>query len=330
MINQGKLVISLDFELLWGMRDKRTIASYGENILGARSATLKMLEVFNQFNAVATFATVGFLFADTKEELLKFLPESKPKYDDKNLSPYNGHLDSIGESENVDNYHYAFNLIKEIQKYPKQEMASHTFCHYYCLENGQDIIDFKQDMEAAFKIAEKNNIKLESLVFPRNQYNKEYLNVCKNLGITSYRGNEKVWFNKAESGQDETLFKRAFRLLDSYINISGHHSFSIDSIEKTVPYNIPSSRFLRAYSPKLKSLDGLKLKRILKGMTHAAKNNEIFHLWWHPHNFGSFQNENFEFLEKILKHYEFLNSKYGFTSATMKEVASEIKEKDNE
>jgi hypothetical protein len=33
-VQYGALVISLDFELLWGVRDKRTIADYGPNILG--------------------------------------------------------------------------------------------------------------------------------------------------------------------------------------------------------------------------------------------------------------------------------------------------------
>lgn len=32
----GAFVISLDFELMWGVRDKRTIADYGRNILGVR------------------------------------------------------------------------------------------------------------------------------------------------------------------------------------------------------------------------------------------------------------------------------------------------------
>src|SRR5450631_2733915 len=34
----GAFVISLDFELMWGVRDKRTIADYGRNILGVRRA----------------------------------------------------------------------------------------------------------------------------------------------------------------------------------------------------------------------------------------------------------------------------------------------------
>ena len=31
-MNYGKFVISLDFELFWGVRDSRTISSYGSNI----------------------------------------------------------------------------------------------------------------------------------------------------------------------------------------------------------------------------------------------------------------------------------------------------------
>ena len=61
----------------------------------------------------------------------------------------------------------------------------------------------------------------------------------------------------------------------------------------------------------------------------TAKNDEIYHLWWHPHNFGSYQENNFNFLKKILQHYQMLNSKYGFSSATMKGIASEVKLKDN-
>jgi hypothetical protein len=38
MKDSGAFVISLDFELLWRVRDKRTIADYGANILGVRRA----------------------------------------------------------------------------------------------------------------------------------------------------------------------------------------------------------------------------------------------------------------------------------------------------
>ena len=65
----GKFVISLDFELMWGVRDKKTIESYGQNILGVREAIPAMLNAFDKYGINATFSTVGFLFAKNKKEL---------------------------------------------------------------------------------------------------------------------------------------------------------------------------------------------------------------------------------------------------------------------
>ena len=61
-------------------------------------------------------------------------------------------------------------------------------------------------------------------------------------------------------------------------------------------------------------------------MTHAAVNNKIFHLWWHPHNFSNYQNENFEFLTKILAHFKKLNCEFGFESVSMSELAERIED----
>jgi len=41
-------VVSLDFELLWGVRDKRTIADYGANMLGVRRAIPAILDLFDE------------------------------------------------------------------------------------------------------------------------------------------------------------------------------------------------------------------------------------------------------------------------------------------
>jgi hypothetical protein len=56
-------------------------------------------------------------------------------------------------------------------------------------------------------------------------------------------------------------------------------------------------------------------------MTYAAKNQLIYHLWWHPHNFGVDQSENFSMLEEILQHYSFLNEKYAYQSYSMSEIS---------
>ncbi|WP_312078041.1 polysaccharide deacetylase family protein [Chryseobacterium sp.] len=321
-MTSGKFVVSLDFELMWGMRDKENIATYGENILGVHHVIPKLLEVFDQYNIKATFSTVGFLFFENKADLLSELPSIKPNYTDVNLSPYNGYFDILDENHIADKYHFAPELIRQIQKYPSQEIGTHTYSHYYCLEPGQTTESFYVDLKKAIDIAKKYNIETTSLVFPRNQFNEEYLKLCADLGIQCYRGNERSWIYKAKNGENENLFRRAIRLIDAYINISGHNCYTDQDLKGKFPLDIPSSRFLRPYISKLNFLEKLRLNRIKKGMTHAAKNNLMFHLWWHPHNFGVNQNKNFNFLEKILQHYSDLNKKYNFQSYKMTEMAN--------
>lgn len=324
MITKGKFVISLDFELMWGVRDKTTLEQYGENIVGVHKVIPRLLEVFDVFGINATFSTVGFLFFRNKIELLKNVPTVKPEYNDKNLSPYNGYFNNVGDSHFKDWYHYAPQLIELIQKYPQHEIGTHTFSHYYCLEEGQTINAFREDLKCAIKVAEEKGIKITSLVFPRNQHNNSYLNICKDLGIICYRGNENSWLYKAKNDEQETLFRRAFRILDSYFNLSGHNCYSDKFMSSTCPINIPSSRFLRPYTAKLNFLNYFKLQRIKSGMLYAAKNNLTYHLWWHPHNFGINQSENFLFLEKILLHFTELETKYNFRSLTMTNLAKKI------
>lgn len=324
-MTNGKFVISLDFELMWGVRDKKDKITYGNNIIGVHKVIPRLLEVFRRYDIKATFSTVGLLFFETKQELLAHIPEIKPSYDDPNLSPYNGHFDILGDDFKTDRYHFAPNLIKEIQKYPEQEIGTHTFSHYYCLEKGQTIETFKEDIKSAIAIAKKYEVGLTSLVFPRNQFNDEYLKVCLELGIFCYRGNEHSWLYKAKNGEDESSIRRAFRLLDAYLNLSGHNCYSDQFLASKMPIDIPSSRFLRPFSRNLKILDGLRLYRIKSGMTHAAKKHLTYHLWWHPHNFGINQDENFYFLERVLMHYKALNTKYSFQSFTMSTLANIIK-----
>ena len=134
-MDSGALVISLDFELFWGVRDKRTLAGYGRNILGSREVIPALLDLFSARKIGATWATVGFLFCADKEELLASLPRLQPIYSDVKLSPY-GDLKMVGPDERRDPYHFGQSLVRRINAYEGQEIATHTFSHFYCLEEG--------------------------------------------------------------------------------------------------------------------------------------------------------------------------------------------------
>lgn len=317
--HKGAFVISLDYELMWGVWDVTTKDKYGANIRGVKQVIPALLKAFENYNFKVTFATVGILFAENKEGLKSFIPEKKPAYSNPDYNVYIKEFATLGNNEMDDPYHFGYSVFETIRQSP-HEIATHTFSHYFCLEEGQTAGEFDADIKAAVKIAEAINIKLDSLVFPRNQINELYLPVLANNGIKVYRGNPESWIYKPRKFSAEVPFIRLCRLLDTYFPVSGYNSFSVIK-NAGLPVNVPASRFLKPYNKNLAWLEKLKLKRIMNEMTYAAKNNKIYHLWWHPHNFGVNIGENMENLAVLLKHYQFLHNKYGFLNLTMKEAA---------
>ena len=76
----GRLVFSLDFELMWGVRDHRTVDDYGDAVLGVRQALPRLLKLFDAYGVSATWATVGLLFARNRQEMLEYFPANRPSY----------------------------------------------------------------------------------------------------------------------------------------------------------------------------------------------------------------------------------------------------------
>jgi hypothetical protein len=318
-VQTGILIISLDLELFWGVRDHRTLADYGANILGVRKSVPAMLEMFRSRDIHATWATVGFLFFDTKANLMAHCPRIKPRYNRESLSPYTDFA-SIGPDEATDPYRYGKSLLDLIRSCPGQEVATHTFSHYYCCEPGQDVSVFRADIEAALATARACGEEVRSIVFPRNQTTAEHLQVCRELGITCYRGNEKAWFYAKGSRRDEPWLARAGRLLDAYMNISGHNTYSLECSDDLV--NLPASRFLRPWQRRLPALNELKFRRIASGIKDAAQNGKVYHLWWHPHNFGVNLSENMVFLGRVLDFFSRMKKEHAMQSMSMGEAAS--------
>jgi peptidoglycan/xylan/chitin deacetylase (PgdA/CDA1 family) len=317
----GALVISLDFELHWGVRDKRSIdGPYRENLLGARQVIPQILDLFEEFGVAATWATVGFLFATDRREREEFSPSLRPQYKNDKLDAYS---EPTGDNEDDDPMHYASSLIGRISKTPKQEIASHTFSHYYCQEPGETRDAFAADIASAMAIGRRYGFDIRSIVFPRNQFRCGYENVLKEAGITCYRGNEPNWMYRPRPRGEETLAVRAPRLIDGYISLSGPKFIRWEEIAQPGGmYDVRASMFLRPYSMQRKSLEPIRLRRIAGGIRAAAKNRGIFHLWWHPHNFGKNIRENLEFLRSVLKVFAEQRQVHGMQSLSMIEVAS--------
>jgi peptidoglycan/xylan/chitin deacetylase (PgdA/CDA1 family) len=317
----GAFIISLDFELHWGVRDVKSVDQYRQNLLGVRRVVPALLDIFAEYDIHATWATVGFLFFRTRAELLASVPHQQPNYDDARLSPYLD-MQGLGRDEADDPFHFGRSLIEQIIAYPEQEIATHTFSHYYCLEPKQNLEAFRCDLQAACKAAASLGVTLKSIVFPRNQYDRRHLEVCRRMGLRTFRGNQNSWLYRPRTTGQESRRLRAGRLLDSYWDASGHHSYALDGVEREPLLNLPASRFLRPYVPYMPALRALHERRILEELTHAAECGFVYHLWWHPHNFGAHLEQNLSLLRKVFGHFRIMRERFAMKSMNMEEVAS--------
>jgi peptidoglycan/xylan/chitin deacetylase (PgdA/CDA1 family) len=316
-------VISLDFELHWGVRDiLQANGEYQANLLGARAAVPQLLALFRQFEISATWATVGFLFAKDRDELMDFAPVLRPRYARKRFDPY---TEEIGRNEAEDPLHFGRSLLERIGETPRQEIGSHTFSHYYCLERGSDAASFRADLDSARRIAAATlGLELRSLVLPRNQFNPGFASAIRESGFVCYRGNQSGHcYAAADSEAGRSYPGRALRLADSFVPVCRDSAASWDEIRSGGGLcNIPASRFLRPWEPRFASAGWLRMRRILSGMRAAARSGRVYHLWWHPHNFGRHREQSMRFLTGILSEFRALRDRYGFQSLSMAQAAA--------
>lgn len=313
-MNQSIFTISLDFELHWGRFDKYDINNFQNYYINTVQEVIpNLLDLFDKYQIQATWATVGMLMAEDEEEWRSFHPKHIPIYSNQKFSPYAW---IKRQNDIFKTGLFAPRLVEKIVSLPTQELASHTFSHYYTCELGQTMIEFEADLIAAKRIAkEKFNVELESLVFPRNQYNQEALKMASNAGFTTFRSNPVDWF--WQNTAQETLIKKLFRTGDTLFTLGNRPSFILPEANRNEILALPASRLLRPFR-KISSLQQIRVSKIMKEMSYAAMHQEVYHLWWHPHNFGHYPKENLFYLEKILKHFTHLSEFHNMISLNMK------------
>lgn len=323
MKNSPILLVSLDFELYWGVCPFRPLQEYRENVIGGRKVIPDLLKLFEKYGIHSTWATVGFMFANNYTDAKRYFPnkEDMPTYDDKQLSSYL-YFPELTHNENDFDCYYAPEIIEMISRCEHQELASHTFSHYYCRESGQTVEQFEADMHSAMAIAKDKGYDLSSLILPINQCEPEYARVFSKLGLTAYRDEENDWIHKKIK-----IYKllKLLRLLDVYFPLTGQGGY-VPKKEYGV-WNFTGSRMYKPYFKPLSFIEGLKIRRIKKQMLHAAKNNLVFHLWWHPHNIGVKTDFHLKQLEEIFSYYEKLKKEYGMLSMNMREAAEYFSKK---
>ena len=319
-MKNGALVISLDFELVWGIFDVVDYTTKEDYFNNTRRIIPKILSAFHDNDIHATWAVVGMLFNKDWEEWVQNKPNKTPQYKEPSLSAYN-FAEKLVKSVNKD-FFFAPDLIKIISRTKGQEIATHTYSHYYCLEPGQNVKSFQQDLEQAIAVASEFGINLKSLVFPRNQVEPDYLEVCKAKGIVNVRVNPDAWYWRNKTATSIT--NKVARTGDVYLPF-GKKTYKKEELKKQqeLPLQHKASRFLRPHEDN-NFLRQLKLRRIKHEMMKAALYGEIYHLWWHPHNFGDKPEQNLNDLNSILSYFSELRDRYNFKSLNMQELGEKV------
>lgn len=320
MKTNGTFVISLDFELHWGCFERMLLnESEQQYFFNTRELVPKKLDLFENNEIHVTWAIVGMLYRKSVTEWEQNKPALIPTFSNRLASAYDWITDHGFKGEN-DPFHFAPELVDKVAATKYQEVATHTYAHYFCLEPGQTREQFHADLRMAVDIAKEKGHNIKSLVFPRNQFNRDYLSVCADVGIEAVRSSPDIWYWRYGTGS--TFKEKFFRAGDAYIKMQPIKPVYLKDIDVTsgLPLLMPSTRLYRPWQPKYRIQNTFKLRRILNEMTEAAKNGAYYHLWWHPHNFGYHPAECMQELEHIINHYRKLKARYGFESLTMGEI----------
>lgn len=312
----SSFVISLDFELFWGVADSRTVAGYRNNVEGEWDAVPQMLALFRQYGVRATWATVGMLMCRDHAQWREIRPSVLPGYLRQKCSSYS--LDAVAHE--YPRLFFARPLVEQILATPGQELATHTYSHFYCGEEGATPEQFAADLACAQTMAFDMGVRCRSLVFPRNQVRKEFVAVLAEAGIEVYRGNPNHWLYRDGHFTPGGIAGRAVKFADAWLPLTGAHVAHVEVADGLV--NVPASLFLRPWPRRLTALESVRLARLKQAMITAARSGGIFHLWWHPHNFGVNLEQNLAVLESLLQHYRVLQDQYGMRSLSMGEAAN--------
>lgn len=310
-MNRPAFVISLDFELFWGVGDSRTIGNYGANVLGEWEAIPRMLALFRQYGMRVTWATVGMIMCRDYEQWCDLRPSTPPCRRPGRMSPYRmDHL--VREHEKL---FFARPLVEHILQTPGQELGTHTYSHFYCCEPEARPEEFAKDLGAASDVAAELGVHFRSAVLPRNQIDERFLAVLPGAGIEVYRGNRNHWLYRDGDAVAGGIAGRALRYADACLPLVGVGTVHEEVRGKLA--NVPASLFLYPWTGRPAWLSRLRLHRVKQGMSAAARSGGMFHLWWHPHNFGVNVEQNLAMLDAILRHYRMLADLHGMQTRCM-------------
>ncbi len=302
--DKAVFTISLDFELLWGSFDsgkhRKFISHFEKNGTTAFDATRsivdRLLELFRKYDVRVTWATVGHLFLDSCEESdgVKHadMPRARHRWFEQDWYAFDPCKDFREEP-----LWYGRDMVEKIlAAEPRHDVGSHSFSHVIFSDPGCTREVAEAEVKKCVELARDFDLKMESFVYPRNELG--HLDVLSRHGFKVTRGNMPFWFAKFHS---RTL-RRVGHVVDDVLAITP---------DCGLPEKSPSGVWVMPVSMFLQSMDGprrfipvsSRIRKGIRGIERAVRENSIFHLSFHPTENLCFRSEQmFYALEKIIAH----------------------------
>lgn len=266
-MTKGKLTISIDLELAWGVWDKLTPEDLRMAELVERPVCAALVELFDRYEVPATWAVVAAL-------LDKDSARSRP-----------GRMECW----------YAPDIVDQIVRGKvAHEIGSHGGKHVYYRDitaaEAQEDLDFVRAMHRA------NALACNSYVFPRNAMG--HLDLLAQAGFRTFRGTDRGWFRTAR--QAGRMTERAANLADKMLPIP---PCPVVAERRDGLVDIPGSMLLLGRNGLRRFiLPAVSRAKLRMGLARARRTGGTFHFWFHPSDFYYRMDEQLATLAWFLEH----------------------------
>jgi Polysaccharide deacetylase len=263
----GKLTISIDLELAWGVRDCLTPEDLRFAESAERPICTRLIELFDRYRVPATWAVVAALLDQASS---RGRPGSQACW-------------------------YAPDIVERLQDSTAgHETGSHSGRHIYY--DTASVTETREDIEFAKATHRAHGLAFDSFVFPRGAAG--HFDVVAGAGLKVCNYSDAGWVDGVRR-----FGKRAARianLADKLLPIPPRPA-AIERRGQLI--NVPKSMLLMGRNGVRRFvLPSVTHAKLRLGLRRAQETGGIFHLWFHPSNFYFRADEQFATLDWFLAH----------------------------
>jgi peptidoglycan/xylan/chitin deacetylase (PgdA/CDA1 family) len=272
----GYFLFTLDTELAWGHFDIFRPGLFSTDGRRERSAILRLLDMLDEFDLVATWALVGHLFYEKCEDC-----QVCPVLD------WQGKYESFPQIYRNDSpLWYGADIVKILLECAgRHEIAFHGYTHRLFDPNTMDEREARTEIDEWLRVASRWDVyPPTAAVFPRNR--EGYIQLFGEYGFLCYRGNELL----PPDYYSLPFLGKLLNRVDLVTQLRTPQVYSPPAPQHGM-VNLPASRGLLRVHPGFKwllqrfNLGHLPTDSLVRGVEKAAREKKVLHLYAHPYEF---------------------------------------------